>query len=179
VYWLVLAALGDALTAIVGCAGLLAGVWLIARSSRADAGVTAVSAGEEPATPPAPAAAGERDPDDPPSTTFRHGTIRLVGDSERQEAAVPPAAPAAVPQAAPAPEPEPAAGPEPAPEPEPSAAPKPAPEPEPEPSFVPPPLPPAPRTSFRPGRIRLGGLEHGGGSPRPADERPDEPPDAA
>jgi hypothetical protein len=179
VYWLVLAALGDALTAIVGCAGLLAGVWLIARSSRADAGVTAVSGGEEPATPPAQAAAGERDPDDPPSTTFRHGTIRLVGDSERQEAAVPQAAPAAGPE--PGAEPEAAAEPEPAAGPKPAAEPEraPPPEPEPEPSFVPPPLPPAPRTSFRSSRIRLGGLEHGGGSPRPADERPDEPPDAA
>jgi outer membrane biosynthesis protein TonB len=163
VHWIVLAALGDALTAIVGSAGLLAGVWLIARSSRAHAGVPAASGGEEPQTPPAPVAAGERDPDDLPATTFRHGTIRLVDESERQEAAVP--------QAAPSPVPEPAAEPEPVPETEP--------EPEPEPSFVPPPLPPAPRTSFRPGRIRLGGLEHGGGSPRPADERPDEPPDAA
>jgi protein TonB len=161
VYWLILAALSDALTAIVGCAGLLAGVWLIARSSRANAGVPAAPGGAEPA--PA-AAADEADPDTAPATTFRHGAIRLVGESARPDAGA-----ASELQPAPVPEPEPA------PEPEP----EPVPEPEPEPSFVPPPLPPAPRTSFRPARIRLGGLEHGGSSPGSVDEPPDEPPDAA
>jgi hypothetical protein len=173
VYWLVLAALGDALTAIVGCAGLLAGVWLIARSSRAGAGVPA-SGGESPEIAPVPGAyptaADEPPPDEPPATTFRHGTIRLASAPARDDAAS-----TSQPQAAPSPRPAPA------PEPRPALAPAPAPESEtePEPPFVPPPLPAAPRTSFRQGPIRLGGLERGGGSRRTADEPPDEPPDAA
>ena len=161
-YWLILAALSDALTAIVGCAGLLAGVWLIARSSRAGAGVPAAPGGAEPAPAAAADEADEADPDAAPATTFRHGAIRLVRESARPDAA-----------AASELQPAPASEPEPAPEPEPE------PVPEPEPSFVPPPLPPAPRTSFRPARIRLGGLEHGGSSPGSVDEPPDEPPDAA
>jgi hypothetical protein len=173
VYWLVLAALGDALIAIVGCAGLLAGVWLIARSSRAGAGVPA-SGAEPPEIAPVPgagpAAADEPAPDDPPATTFRHGTIRLASAPARDDAA-------STSESQAAPSPWPAL----APEPRPALAPAPAPESEtePEPPFVPPPLPVAPRTSFRQGPIRLGGLERGGGSRRPADEPPDEPPDAA
>jgi hypothetical protein len=177
VYWLVLAALGDALTAIVGCAGLLAGVWLIARSSRAGAGVPA-SGGEPaeiapgPGPGPAAAPADESAPDDSPATTFRHGPIRLASAAGRDDAASP-----SEPRAPPVPWPAPA----PPPEPGPALAPAPAPEPqpEPEPPFVPPPFPAAPRTPFRQGRIRLGGLERGGSSRGTADEPPDEPPDAA
>lgn len=132
-YCLVLAALGDALTAIVGCAGLLAGVWFMARGSRADAGPTVAS---DPPPPPAVlAAAPEAEPPAPPPTTFRHGSIRLAGE------------PGTAPDAAAEPDP-------------PQQAPR------------PPPVPLAPRSTFRQGRIRLGGLERGSG-PR------DEPPDAA
>jgi hypothetical protein len=152
VYWLVLATLGDALTAIVGCAGLLAGVWLIARTSSAGGGATPAPGAEPAQAAPAPAA-DEPAPHDPPATTFRHGAIRLAGDPAREDA---PAAPQSQRPLAAVPEPQA----EPAP-------------------FVPPPLPPAPRTPFRQGRIRLGGLERGDGSPGPAGEPPDEPPDAA
>ena len=159
-YWLVLAALGDALTAILGCAGLLAGVWFMARGSRAPVGLSIVSSAAPPAPAPAPAPGAE--PPDPPATTFRHGAIRLVGE--------PAPAPAPALTAVP-PEPEP----EPAPTPELAAVPpEPAPEPEPPvPAYLPPPVPQAPRTSFRQGPIRLGGIEHGIRGPG------DEPPDAA
>jgi hypothetical protein len=80
---------------------------------------------------------------------FRHGAIRLVGEPAAEAAPAP--ALAAVP--APEPEPEPALEPEPAP-----------------PAYVPPPLPRAPRTSFRQGPIRLGGIEHGAGSRGSGDE---------
>jgi hypothetical protein len=158
VYWPVLAALGDALTAILGCAGILAGVWFMARGSRAGAGLSIASSAPPP--PPAPVADPAEPPDPPATTTFRHGAIRLVGEP----AAEGPPAPGLA--AVPAPEPEP----ELAPEPEPELAPEPEPEPEP---YVPPPVPRAPRTSFRQGPIRLGGIEHGARSRGPGDEPPD------
>jgi hypothetical protein len=158
VHWLVPAALGDALTAIVGCAGLLAGVWFMARGSHAGAGLSVAPS----AAPPSPAAVPEAEPDETPDPTpFRHGAIRLV-DEPAPEPAL----------AAVEPEPEPAPPPAPAlaavePEPEPPEPPEP-------PAYLPPPLPPAPRTSFRQGQIRLGGIEHGAVSRRPGDELPDD-----
>jgi hypothetical protein len=161
VHWLVLAALGNVLTAIVGCAGLIAGVWFMARRSRAD-GSTAVAVDEAPLAAAPPPVADPDEPPDPPATTFRQGAIRLRSEPATEDAA-----------AAPAPEPVPA--PEPAPAAEPAPAPEPPPEPEaPPPSAPPPPAPPqVPPTAFRQGRIRLGGLEHGGPSPPAADEPPD------
>jgi hypothetical protein len=189
VQWFVLAALGEALTAVVACAGLVAGVWLMARGSRANAGVPSVAS--HPDEKPEPAA-----PSGSPPTSFRHGTIRLAGEpaAEGVEAAPGPAVAAAAvpePEAAPGPAPEVArgwapeadAGPEPAPEPAltPEATPTPEAvnEPEPEerpapPAYVPPPMAPGPKTSFRQGRIRLGGLERGSSR-----DRGDEPPGAA
>lgn len=166
-HWLVLAALGDALTAIVGCAGLLAGVWFMARGSHASAGLSIAPSA---APPPVAAPAGET-AETPDPTPFRHGAIRLV-----DEPAAEPASKLAVvepePELAPEqPEPEPEPASELAPEPEPESAPEP--EPEPPPAYVPPPLPRAPRTSFRQGPIRLGGIEHGTAPRRPDDEPPD------
>jgi hypothetical protein len=151
VHWLVLAALGDALIAILGCAGLLAGVWFMARGSDAGVGLSVA-----PSAPPAPAPAPAPEPPDPPArTTFRHGPIRLVGESATAGPPAPGPALAAV-----SPEPEPGLETEPEPAPSP-------------PAHLPPPVPQAPRTSFRQGPIRLGGIEHGiRGSG-------DEPPDAA
>jgi outer membrane biosynthesis protein TonB len=159
VYWLVLAALGNALTAIVACAGLAAGVWFMARGSRADAGAPVAGADEPPPAAPLPVADPE-EPAGPPATTFRHGAIRLVGAPATEDAA-------------PAPEPVPA--PEPAPAPKSAPAPKPAPEPEasPPPAHAPPPPPQGPPTSFRQGRIRLGEVERGSSSHPTADEPPD------
>jgi hypothetical protein len=172
VHWLVPAALGNALTAIAACAGLLAGVWFMARGSRRanDAG-TAVAVDEAPpAAAPPPAA----DPDEPPhprATTFRQGAIRF-----RSEPATEDAAPAPAPEPAPDPAPAPAAELELPAEPEPPAEPEAEAPAQPEAEAPPPPAPPAPArpqvpsTSFRQGRIRLGGLQHGG--PSPADDEP-------
>jgi hypothetical protein len=168
VHWLVLAALGNALTAIVGCAGLLAGVWFMARGSRPDAG-TAVAVDEAPPAAVPPPAADPDEPPHPPATTFRQGSIRL-----RSEPATEEAAPAPVPARDLAPEPEPAA--EPAPAPEPPPEPEAPPEAEAPAEAAPPPRewPQVPPTSFRQGRISLGGLARGGPPGPPADEPPDE-----
>ena len=163
--WFALAALGEALTGIVAGAGLLAGVWFMARGSRANDGVSsAASASPEPVAEPA-------EPDEPaasPATTFRHGAIRLAGEPVAADVATAPepepeAAPEPAPEAAPTREPAPGPGPGPAPAP-PEPEPEPGPDPEAAPAaaaYVPPPMAPAPRTSFRQGRIRLGGLERG------------------
>jgi outer membrane biosynthesis protein TonB len=171
-----LAALGDALTAILGCAGLLAGVWFMARGSRAGGGLSIA-----PSATPTAAAVPEAEPAEAPDpTAFRHGAIRLVGEPATApappasaSAAVPPAPPASALAAVP-PAPELAVEPEPEPEPEPEHEPEPQPEPPPPPpAYLPPPIPPAPRTSFRQGPIRLGGIEHGRTTRGPSDEPPD------
>ena len=160
-HWLPLAALGDVLTAVVGCTGLLAGVWFMARGSRADAGLTIVSSAASPSPAPSPVA----EPTEPPATTtFRHGAIRLVGEPAHKTAPVL----AAVPAPEPVPEPEP----EPAPEPESEPAPEPEPAPAPPPGYLPP-VSRAPRTSFRQGPIRLGGIERGITTRGPDGEPPD------
>jgi hypothetical protein len=99
VHWFVLAALGDAFTAILGCAGLLAGVWLLARSSRSDTGMPAPATGSEPPAPPTVPEPDAADADEPPATTFRHGAIRLAGDLApgSESGPEPPAAPEFVP----------------------------------------------------------------------------------
>jgi hypothetical protein len=164
VFWLVLAALGDALIAILGCAGLLAGVWFMARGSRAGSGLSTAPNAAPPTVAAAPVAPVAEPAATSDATAFRHGAIRLV--EEPATAPAPPAsasAPAAVPPAlelAPAPELEP----EPEPEPEP---------PPPPPAYVPPPVPRAPRTSFRQGPIRLGGIEQGMTTRGPSDDSPD------
>jgi hypothetical protein len=204
VQWFVLAALGEALTAVVACAGLVAGVWFMARGPRANAGVPSVASHPDEMTEPAA-------PSGSPPTSFRHGTIRLAGEAgaEGVEAAPGPAvaapgpavetapgsavaaaagpeleaAPGLAPEVARGSAPEADAAPEPAPEP--ALTPEATPtleavnEPEPEerpapPAYVPPPMAPAPKTSFRQGRIRLGGLERGSSR-----DRGDEPPGEA
>jgi DNA polymerase-3 subunit gamma/tau len=155
VFWLVLAALGDALTAILGCAGLLAGVWFMARGSRAGGGLSTAPSAAPPTAAAVPAAEPAETPD---PTAFRHGAIRLVG--EPAPAPPPPASALAV--VPPAPE----RAPEPEPEPEPEPPPPP-------PAYLPPPIPRAPRTSFRQGPIRLGGIEHGRTTRGPGDDPPD------
>ena len=172
------AALGEALTGVVACAGLLAGVWFMARGSRASVGRSSASSSSGAAS--APAAVAEQaepaEPDASTATTFRHGTIRLAGEPGGGDVGAAEPAPRAAPALAL--EPAPAAAPETA-----SASvvkPAPAPEPAPEsdapvaPTYVPPPIPPGPRTSFRQGRIRLGGLERG-----ISRDAGDEPPGAA
>jgi DNA polymerase-3 subunit gamma/tau len=167
VFWLVLAALGDALTAILGCAGLLAGVWFMARGSRAGGDLSIAPS----AAPPTAAAVPVAEPADTPDpTAFRHGAIRLVGEPPTAPAAPAPAVGAVPPAPALAvvpPAPELAVEPEPVPEPEPE------PPPPPPPAYLPPPIPRAPRTSFRQGPIRLGGIEHGRTTRGPSDDSPD------
>lgn len=153
-FWLVLAALGDALTAILGCAGLLAGVWFMARGSRSGGGLSIAPSAAPPTAAAVPAAEPAETPD---PTAFRHGAIRLVGEEPATAPAPPASALAAVPPAL-----EPAVEPEPEPEPPP-----------PPPAYLPPPIPSAPRTSFRQGPIRLGGIEHGGATRGPSDDSPD------
>ncbi|MEA2148802.1 MAG: hypothetical protein QOD69_632 [Solirubrobacteraceae bacterium] len=141
--WLITATLGDVPTGILAGAGILVGVWIMARGTRGGGGEAPVPAVAPP--PSAPVAAAPPAPDDevPAPTTFRHGTIR-VGASRDPAPAAPD----------PEPEPEPAAAPDPDPDPDPPAASEPAP--------APPPLPQVPPTGFRQGRIRMGGLERGG-----------------
>lgn len=79
--WLVTATIGDVPIAILACAGLLLGVWVMARGTRSDAGAAAAGMDE----PPAPAAAARAPspvaPEAPQPTTFRQGTIRLGGET--------------------------------------------------------------------------------------------------
>jgi outer membrane biosynthesis protein TonB len=165
VLWLVTAALGDAPTGIIACLGLVLGVVLAARGRR---GEPAVAAEERPAEPLTMLTA---DTEAPPAPAVGHGPIRFVTRDEPQPQPEP------EPEPEPQPEPEPAAADEPPdpgaavepePEPEPPEPPEPAPaaaaEPEPE-QAPPPPPPPAvpqvPPTTFRHGRIRVGGLDRG------------------
>jgi hypothetical protein len=132
VVWLITATLGDVPTAILAGAGLLLGVWIMARGTRGGVREAPVAVAAAPPAPPAPAAPPVPDDDPPAPTTFRHGTIRMGSSDD------------GAPAASPAPEPEP----EPELEPEPAAPP-------------PPPLPQVPPTEFRQGRIRVGGIERG------------------
>jgi len=154
--WLHLATVGDIAIAILAGAGLLLGVWFMARGSRAHARETYAPSAAQPA-PTGVSAADPATPTGAPAqpTTFRHGTIRLARapepDPTKPERDPEPEVPPPFPQAPPT---------------------KPDRDPEPE---APPPFPQAPPTSFRQGRIRLGGIERG-----PPPRKPDEdPPDAA
>jgi hypothetical protein len=144
VLWLTTAAIGDAPTAVLACAGLLLGVWLLARGPRREA--VAAPAQAEPETPapavatPVPSAVVGTE-----ATTFRQGTIHLADEPEPE--------PAAQGEAEADAEPEPGSDAEPQPAAEVAPAPAPAPPVSPMPEFPP--------TNFRQGRIRVGGLDRG------------------
>jgi hypothetical protein len=73
---LVTATIGDAPIAILACAGLLLGVWVMARGTRPEAGAAVAS---DP-SPPAPGDAVAAAPADeaPPAPAVGHGPIRFV-----------------------------------------------------------------------------------------------------
>jgi hypothetical protein len=144
--WLHPATLGDVSIAILAAAGLLLGAWLMARGPRAAARDAAAPSDAQPSGSPAGGGSTD-DPAVPAEAPARPTTFR---HGTIRVAVGPAPGP---------PQPQPGLQPEP-------AAPEPAPT----------PFPPAPRTSFRQGRIRLGGIERGAPPHAPDD---DEPPRAA
>lgn len=79
--WPVIATLGDVSIAILACAGLLFGVWVMARGARSEPGAAVAPArAPAPAVPAPPPGA----PDAPQPTTFRQGAIRLGGETSAE-----------------------------------------------------------------------------------------------
>jgi hypothetical protein len=89
VLWLVTATIGDAPIAILACAGLLLGVWVMARGRRSEAGAAVASNASPSPTAPGDSVAAPALDDAPPAPAVGHGPIRFVTHPEGDRAVEP------------------------------------------------------------------------------------------